>query len=127
MTPHPPPSAQVVVIFEVKPSAEGKERYLQIAGELRDVIMKTPGIVSFERFSSLNNEGKLLSLSYWEDENSVEQWRNTMAHRMAQQAGFGELFEEYRIRVAHIERDYSMSERGEAPSDSNAFLLHPLR
>ncbi len=122
-TPTATPSAQVVVIFEVKPTAAGKARYLQIASELRDLIMQTPGIVSFERFTSLSNEGKMLSLSYWADEPSVQQWRNTMAHRMAQQAGFAELFAEYRIRVAHIARDYSMTERGEAPADSNAFLL----
>ncbi len=115
-------NAPIAVIFEVTPTAEGKAQYLQIAAELREHIMKAEGIISFERFSSLNNEGKLLSLSFWESMESIKHWRNTLAHRLAQQAGFADLFEHYRIRVARIERDYSMSERAEAPEDSNCFL-----
>ncbi len=114
--------ATIAVIFEVIPTEAGKERYLQLAAGLREEIMKAPGVISFERFSSLSKEGKLLSLSFWADGESVDQWRNVMAHRMAQQAGFCELFEEYTIRVCRVMREYTMTERAEAPSDSNAFL-----
>ncbi len=122
---HPLPSdGPLAVIFEVTPTAEGKAQYLQLAAGLRDEIMQAAGNISFERFSSLTHEGKMLSLSFWEDAESVTRWRNTLAHRMAQRAGFTELFEQYRIRVAVVVRDYTMEERGEAPADSNDFLLN---
>lgn len=108
----------VTVIFEVIPKTEGRAEYLAIAASLRDYLSDTPGFISIERFQSLTNPDKILSLSFWKDEAAVNHWRNLEEHRMAQAKGRVRLFKDYRIRVGNITRDYSMSDRGQAPQDS---------
>jgi len=107
------------VIFEVKPSVEGKDEYLKIAAELREFLENRDGFISIERFQSLTDEGKVLSLSFWRDEVDIKKWRNLIEHRSAQKKGKESLFQSYRIRVAEVMRDYSGSDRHEAPTDSN--------
>ena len=111
----------LAVIFEVKPTQAGKAEYLKLAASLKEELSAFTGLLSIERFQSLIDEGKLLSLSFWRDEPSLEKWRNFMAHRFAQQKGKNELFSEYRIRVCTVTRDYTEKKREEAPSDSNSF------
>ena len=106
------------VIFEVWPNINGKEEYLNIASQLKLFLEKQKGFISIERFQSLTNENKLLSLSFWEDEEAIKGWRNLFEHRMAQQKGRKELFDDYRIRVSKVVRDYSMNDRDEIPEDS---------
>ena len=110
------------VIFEGKPISEGKEEYLKIAAELRTFLKDRAGFISIERFQSLNDDGKILSLSFWESEESIAEWRNIIQHRTAQKKGKTSLFHSYRIRVAKITRDYSESDRTEAPLDSRKTL-----
>ena len=112
----------IAVIFEVKPKAEGKEEYLRIAGELRKFLEGREGFISIERFQSLVDEGKVLSLSFWEDEESIARWRNLMEHREAQRAGKESLFHSYRICVGEVVRQYTESDRDHAPEDSNVAL-----
>jgi heme-degrading monooxygenase HmoA len=108
----------IAVIFEGR--LHQRQRYLDIAKELRPLLDGIDGFISIERFESLNEPGKLLSLSFWRDEEAVAQWRKLEAHRAAQVAGRAEVFADYRLRVAAVLRDYSMTERAEAPSDSRA-------
>ncbi|PYE89917.1 antibiotic biosynthesis monooxygenase family protein [Phyllobacterium leguminum] len=111
----------IVVIFEVWPADEARRKqYLDIAGSLRKDLLAIDGSISIERFESLNEPGKLLSLSFWRDEGAVKAWRNLPAHRVAQAEGRNGVFEDYRLRVAHILRDYGLIERDEAPADSRA-------
>ena len=110
------------VIFEVKPISEGKDEYLKIAAELRTFLKDRTGFLSIERFQSLNDDGKILSLSFWESESSINEWRNILEHRSAQKRGKTFLFQSYRIRVAEVVRDYSESDRAEAPPDSRKTL-----
>ncbi len=110
------------VIFEVKPTSEGKEEYLEIAGKLKEFLKDQPGFISIERFQSMVEEDKVLSLSFWKDESCIEMWRNVIEHRHGQKAGKDRLFESYRIRVAQVARDYTDLERDEAPQDSNQFF-----
>ena len=110
------------VIFEVNPKAEGKDEYLKIASEIRKFLENQEGFISVERFQSLVDEGKVLSLSFWEHENAVSKWRNTLEHCVAQRKGKSDLFHSYRIRVAKVVRDYTESDRTEAPTDSNREL-----
>ena len=112
----------IAVIFEVWPNTEGRGEYLDIASRLRP-LLESEGILSIERFESLNEDGKVLSLSFWRDEESVASWRNVVEHRLAQREGRERLFDAYRIRVAHVVRDYTASDRDEAPSDSNDALV----
>ena len=108
------------VIFEVWP-AEGKtDTYLEIAAGLRDELQKIDGFISIERFQSLTEEGKVLSLSFWRDEEAIQNWRNLEKHRNAQSRGRAGVFADYRLRVASVVRDYGMNERAEAPADSRS-------
>lgn len=106
------------VIFEVTPKQEGKESYLQLAAGLRSFLENRDGFISIERFQSLSDQNKLLSLSFWRDETAIESWRNLLEHRLAQKQGKESLFESYRIRVAEVVRDYTDSDRTQAPEDS---------
>lgn len=108
----------IAVIFEVTPTDEGKQEYFSIATHLKGYLKDIPGFISIERFQSLVNEKKILSLSFWESEESIAHWRNLEEHRMAQQKGRESLFQDYRIRVGSIVRDYSLNSRDETPDDS---------
>ena len=112
----------LAVIFEVYPTEAGKAEYLSIAASLREFLKDRPGFISIERFQSIGDENKILSLSFWENEEAVQEWRNLLEHRIAQKKGKNELFTRYRIRVAHVLRDYTESDRTFAPSDSNVAL-----
>ena len=110
----------IAVIFEVVPAPGRRQDYLDLAAELRPALEKMDGFISIERFASLTNEGKILSLSVWRDEEAVKRWRRLESHRAAQAKGRAGIFADYRLRVASVIRDYGMSERGEAPPDSRA-------
>ena len=110
----------IAVIFEVEPVDERQEEYLDVAAAMRPLVMEVDGFISVERFESLSNPGKLLSLSYFRDEEAVERWRQLSAHRSAQAKGRSGIFRDYRLKVAHVMRDYGMFDRGEAPADSRA-------
>jgi len=108
----------IAVIFEVVPAPGKKQEYLDLAAQLRPDLEKIDGFISVERFASITDERKLLSLSFWRDEDAVKRWRTLESHRAAQARGRGGIFAEYRLRVASVLRDYGMSKRGEAPKDS---------
>lgn len=108
----------IAVIFEVRPAVDKRDEYLDLATELKPMLAEIEGFISVERFASLTAPGKLLSLSFWRDEEAVKLWRNTACHREAQSAGRNLIFENYRLRVAHVLRDYGMDERAQAPEDS---------
>lgn len=108
------------VIFEVTPAPGRREDYLRIAAGLRPALLALPGFLSVERFASLTDPDRLLSLSFFEDDAAVARWRQTEEHRLAQQAGRGGVFADYRLRVAEVARDYSMIRRDQAPADSRA-------
>lgn len=108
----------IAVVFEVWPADGRKQAYLDIAAGLRPELEKIDGFLSIERFQSLSDQNKLLSLSFWRDEEAVAAWRTLEHHRQAQKAGRSGIFRDYRLRVAHVLRDYGMNERTEAPGDS---------
>ncbi|WP_105418829.1 antibiotic biosynthesis monooxygenase [Neorhizobium sp. T25_27] len=108
----------IAVIFEVIPYMGERHKYLDLAGELRSELETIDGFISIERFESLTLRGKILSLSFWRDEEAVKAWRNLESHRAAQKAGRGGVFADYRLRIGHVVRDYGMFERNEAPKDS---------
>lgn len=108
----------IAVIFEVLPHTQRRQDYLDAASALRPHLEEIDGFLSIERFESLSNPGKILSLSFWRDEEAVKQWRNFELHRSTQKAGRQVIFADYRLRVATVIRDYGMNERDEAPEDS---------
>ena len=104
-----------VVIFEVEPETGRVQDYLDIAARLRPDLEKIDGFISIERFKSLSQEGKILSLSFWRDEDAIARWRRQQQHQAGQRAGREGIFRDYRIRVAAVMRDYGMYEREQAP------------
>jgi heme-degrading monooxygenase HmoA len=110
----------IAVIFEVWPADGHKQTYLDIAASLKPELERIDGFISIERFQSLTDETKLLSLSFWRDEAAVAAWRNVEHHRTAQKRGREGVFRDYRLRIASVVRDYGMKERAEAPPDSRA-------
>ena len=111
----------IAVIFEVWPADGRKQTYLDIAASLRPELEQIDGFISIERFQSLSDDKKLLSLSFWRDEAAVQAWRNVEHHRQAQKAGREGVFRDYRLRVASVLRDYGMTQRAEAPADSREY------
>jgi heme-degrading monooxygenase HmoA len=110
----------IAVIFEVWPKADHKQDYLDLAAQLKPILETIDGFISIERFESLTEKGKLLSLSFFRDEAAVEAWRNVAEHRKSQAKGRATILEDYRIRIAGVVRDYGMNERAQAPKDSRA-------
>jgi heme-degrading monooxygenase HmoA len=103
------------VIFEVEPADGRRQDYLDFAARLRPELEKMDGFISIERFESLTQPGKILSLSFWRDDAAIARWRRHEEHRAAQRAGRAGIFRTYRLRVAEVMRDYGMDERAEAP------------
>jgi len=117
----------IAVIFEVFLAGGRKGDYLEYAARLKTELECMDGFISVERFQSLTDPGKLLSLSFWQDEKAVAGWRARAGDRAAQSAGRKGIFRDYRLRVAAISRDYGMSERREqAPADSRAIYDVPV-
>ena len=110
----------IAVIFEVEPADGRKGEYLDIAAAMLPLAEQVDGFISVERFQSITNPAKILSLSFFKDEDSVRQWRNLSAHRTAQSKGRSGVFDNYRLRIARVVRDYGMDDRMEAPEDSRA-------
>ena len=110
----------IAVIFEVEPAEGKRDAYLGKAAELKPLLETIDGFISVERFQSLANPGRMLSLSFWRDEEAVKAWRNTEEHRQAQRMGRNGIFAGYRLRIADVLRDYGMEEREQAPEDSKA-------
>jgi heme-degrading monooxygenase HmoA len=110
----------IAVIFEVVPHEAHRQDYLDAAAQLRPHLEQMDGFISVERFESLAQPGKILSLSFWRDEEAVQGWRNFELHRKIQANGRERLFKDYRLRVAAVQRDYGLQERAEAPADSRA-------
>jgi heme-degrading monooxygenase HmoA len=115
-------ATMIAVIFEAFPAPGKWDEYFAIAAELKTELGKTEGFISIERFQSIANPEKVLSLSFWKDEESISRWRNLELHRAAQAKGRRSIFNNYRLRVANVIRDYGMEHRKEAPADSK--LIH---
>lgn len=108
----------IAVIFEFTPVEGRFADYRALAEGLADDVRSFDGFLSIERFESITRKGKFVSLSFWRDEQAVERWRNLQSHREAQREGRGGIFGSYRLRVAHVLRDYTMDERAQVPQDS---------
>ena len=119
-----PEQLVIAVIFEVWPADGQQAEYLDIAASLRDELHSIDGFISVERFQSLTSPIKLLSLSFWRDEEAVKKWRNNLHHRESQAKGRDAVFADYRLRVATVLRDYGNKDRAEVPEDSK--LVHDV-
>ncbi len=115
----------IVMVFEFTASSEHFDEYMREAAALRPLLSDIKGFISVERFESKTTPGKFVSIGFFEDENAVREWRNLPEHRRAQQLGRARLFENYRLRIASVLRDYTMSGREQAPEDSR--LAHDSR
>ncbi|MEZ7813848.1 MAG: antibiotic biosynthesis monooxygenase [Paracoccaceae bacterium] len=112
----------IAIIFEVFPKHGKMDEYLDMATKMRPMVEGIEGFISVERFISITNPDKLLSISFFENEAAVDSWRNLAAHRRVQSKGRSEIFDDYQIKVLHVMRNYGMTDRSQAPKDST--LLH---
>ena len=110
----------IAVIFEVEPAPGRRDDYMSTAAALKPILEKIDGFISVERFQSLTNPDKILSLSFFRDEDAIKAWRNRPQHRNAQVAGRADIFSGYRLRIAHVVRDYGLHDRAQAPDDSRS-------
>ena len=110
----------IAIIFEVIPAVGRKQDYLDIAVAMRPMVEEIEGFISVERFQSMSNPDKLLSISFFEDQAAVDRWRALAEHRAAQRLGREGIFSDYRLKVTQVLRDYGMHKRAEAPADSRA-------
>ena len=108
----------IAVIFEFTAAPGRRQEYLDLAAGLGALVKDFDGFISIERFQSLTDPERFVSLSFWRDEEAVRKWRNVQKHREAQAKGRGGIFARYRLRIAQVSRDYTMDERGQAPADS---------
>lgn len=115
----------IAVIFEVWLRNQRQQDYLGIAAHLYPLLAVIDGFISIERFESMAEPGKMLSLSFWRDEPAVEAWRQCTDHRTAQTQGRTDIFADYRLRIASVVRDYGMRNRDEAPLDSRTVHGEP--
>ncbi|CAI2459948.1 antibiotic biosynthesis monooxygenase family protein [Serratia proteamaculans] len=111
----------IAVIFELQPADGQRETYLDLAAELKPLLAEIDGFISIERFQSLADPQRLLSLSFWRDEAAVQQWRNIEKHRAAQTRGRHGVLAQYRLCVAEVVRDYGLDQREQAPQDSRGY------
>ena len=111
----------IAVIFELTPKPGQADNYFALAADLRSTLETIEGFISIERFQSVSDPDKYLSLSFWQDENAVARWRNRDVHRNAQQQGRDSILSDYRLRVATVVRDYGMQSRSQVPADSKQF------
>ena len=110
----------IAVMFEVEPADGRRESYLEMAAKMRPLLDEVDGFISVERFQSITNPGKMLSMSFFRDEEALANWRTLAEHRAAQKAGRGGMFAGYRLRIGSVIRDYGLDERrDQAPADSN--------
>ena len=110
----------IAVIFEFTAGEERFADYKQLAEALGEEVRRFDGFISIERFQSISDPARFVSLSFWRDEEAVRKWRNVQKHREAQARGRGGIFSAYRLRVCEVMRDYGMRSRSEAPKDSIA-------
>ena len=115
----------IAVIFEVWPERHNEQNYFDTAQALKPLLESLPGFISVERFRSVSDPEKILSLSFFEDESALHAWRNTTEHRKAQALGRNRYFRDYRLRIANVQRDYGMAERDQAPEDSR--VVHTVQ
>jgi heme-degrading monooxygenase HmoA len=108
----------IAVVFEAWPAPGEKQRYLDLAAALKSDLEQIAGFISIERFQSMIDPDKLLSLSFFKDEDAVKHWRNRAGHRATQAKGRSGVFSDYRLRIAEVSRDYGLNDRAEAPRDS---------
>jgi len=105
----------IAVLFEAWPEPGQHDRYFELAAALRPELDAIDGFLGIERFESLAEPGKLLSLSWWRDEAAIAAWRSAEHHRAAQAEGRATVFRDYRLRIATVVRDYGMHDRAQAP------------
>lgn len=110
----------LVVLGEIWVADGGEQEYLALAEGLRDAVSRIDGFIAMERFTSVSEVGKIMSVSYWRDEEAVAAFRNLPANRAAETRARAGLFRDYRVLVAGVTRDYGLQQRAEAPADSRA-------
>ena len=95
-----------IVVFEFTLKDNVRDRYFELAAQMREEVEQQPGFISIERFESLNDPAKVVSISSWESDEAIKAWKKNLQHREAQNEGKDSIFASFRLRVAEVIRDY---------------------
>ena len=115
----------IVMIFEYWLHPDHLDEYGEHATLLRELVQEIDGFISIERYQSETDPDKLLALGVFRDESAVRAWRRLPEHRRAQALGRERLMTDYRLRMATVDRDYSLRRRHSVPTDSQQFHHQP--
>jgi heme-degrading monooxygenase HmoA len=105
----------IVVIFEGIPHEGKMDEYLARSPKYTEEMSKIDGFISNDRYQHCGNPNKVLSISLWKDEQAIKQFRQLEMHQRDEADGREILFEDYRICIAKVFRDYGLNDRGDAP------------
>lgn len=98
-TPEPPYTA---VIF-TSTRTPGDNGYTQMLQRMEDLAAEQPGYLGIE---SVKDGLAGITVSYWRDESDAAAWKQVAEHLVAQQRGQQVWYDDYRVRVATVGRDY---------------------
>ena len=102
-TPEPPYTA---VVFTSTRTA-GDNGYGAMADAMGELAAQQPGYLGIE--SVRDGSGIGITVSYWRDESAARAWKDVAAHRIAQSRGRERWYEDYRVRIATVHRDYALA------------------
>ena len=97
--------AYYAVIFSSR-RTEGDNDYAEMAARMEELAATMPGYLGIE--SARGADGFGITVSYWESEEAIANWKKHAEHLIAQRRGRGEYYSDYQVRVAKVERAYAM-------------------
>ena len=96
-----PPYYAVIFTSE---RTEGDKGYGEMAETMEELASVQPGFIGME---SARDSQLGITVSYWESIEAIEAWKNHAVHRLAQQKGKEEWYQNYTVRISKVERAYS--------------------
>ncbi len=106
----PKPSYYAVIFSSLR--TPGDNGYGRMAERMVELAKEQPGYLGVE--SARGADGFGITVSYWQDETAIRNWKATAEHLIAQETGIRHWYEHYELRIAKVERAY-----GKQPQHDN--------
>ena len=101
----PPPPYYAVIFTSVR--TEGDKGYSEMAKQMVNLASQQPGFLGVE--TARDQVG--ITVSYWKDLESIQQWKANIDHREAQKLGHETWYSAFKTRICKVEREYSMTSK----------------
>lgn len=98
-----PAKTYYAVIFTSKRTSQDEEGYSMMSDTMMELAKDQPGFLGVEHA----RDAMGITVSYWESLESIAKWKSHTEHRLAQHKGQLTWYEEYKIRICRVEREYS--------------------